>query len=369
MSTTTSSMDALVATYAVLGMRRRQQRRRSLLWKILAAVGLAALATAALRIDWPIERGLKSGALHEQVSTELEQLSLERAELEGLRQWFETRREELAEQFGRLERQSQALEAQRQSLEAQSAELAATIAAVDAERAALALAQSQRPVLRDEIAAIAAQRQTLEERLERFDAEDDQLHTELEVLNQQRQALEAQRQQMEQQRRELEALLDEAARGTSETAPTAAIHADELPAVAELMPVETLALYAELVEEHKLAQMRAGIRLGDGMNVSVGLTRTASINGIEQVRSTLNLDDFGAELSAPLIIQNGAGNVLGAGFLDGLTSSFGTVIQNTLDGQDIRTETIYDVSIQDVTRAINGLAADQALSDSLRFQR
>ena len=115
--------------------------------------------------------------------------------------------------------------------------------------------------------------------------------------------------------------------------------------------------------------------LGDGMNVSIGLTRSASINGIEQVTNTLTLDELnrtlgtlGTQSLEPVIIQNGPNNVLDTSFLDGV-GAFGTIIQNTLDDQVIGTSTVLDVSITDVSRAMDGVAAGQALRDSLYFQQ
>ena len=37
------------------------------------------------------------------------------------------------------------------------------------------------------------------------------------------------------------------------------------------------------------------------------------------------------------VIQNGSGNYLAPAVLDGLSAGFGTIIQNSLDDQEIRT--------------------------------
>ncbi|HEY8521428.1 MAG TPA: hypothetical protein VIN61_15230 [Gammaproteobacteria bacterium] len=98
---------------------------------------------------------------------------------------------------------------------------------------------------------------------------------ELEALERQRRSLEAERADMERERRALESLLDEAqSGGRHEAEPTVegaggAFHAQPLSA----------SLTASALAGDTLDGMRGGILLGNGMNVAIGLTRTAEING------------------------------------------------------------------------------------------
>jgi hypothetical protein len=128
------------------------------------------------------------------------------------------------------------------------------------------------------------------------------------------------------------------------------------------------------VDASALGEMRGGVQLPNGMNVAIGLTRTASINGEEQLGSSLHIDDLTAGLSPatldalrPVVIQNGEGNSVSTQLLDGWSGGIGTFIQNSRDNQEISTATIYDVSIQDVAPTIRDMAASQAVSDSLLF--
>jgi hypothetical protein len=55
--------------------------------------------------------------------------------------------------------------------------------------------------------------------------------------------------------------------------------------------------------------------------------------------------------------------------LDGLSSSFGTIIQNSLDNQEIHTLSTYDIAITDVGSTLRDLATNQAISDVLQFNQ
>ena len=128
------------------------------------------------------------------------------------------------------------------------------------------------------------------------------------------------------------------------------------------------------VHDGALEEMRGGIRLGDGIDIAVGLTRTGSINGVEQYSNTLQIDDLtsgmdGMDLSSMqgMVIQNGAGNNVAAGIADSLSGNFSSVIQNSLDNQVIWTMTIYDVSLKNVSSAIGSISAQEAIAESLSF--
>ena len=55
--------------------------------------------------------------------------------------------------------------------------------------------------------------------------------------------------------------------------------------------------------------------------------------------------------------------------MDALAAGMGTVIQNSVDQQLIQTKTVIDISLQDVSNAVNGLTLDQAIGQSLSLQR
>src|SRR5690606_36245453 len=208
------------------------------------------------------------------------------------------------------------------------------------------------------------------------------LSMELEELERRKRTLEAERAKAEKERAQLEAMLESAGRGVQRTlpglespaapAPAAVpeVHAEAAPDVAEPSFVSAM------VSPSALADLRAGYITNGGVNIAIGLTRTASINGEQIVSNSLSFDSLGAALQpnalqglGQLVVQNGTGNWL-APHLDGVPNSFfGTIVQNTRDNQYIDTATIYDVQIQDVGHALRGFSAMQALGDSLMMQR
>lgn len=103
------------------------------------------------------------------------------------------------------------------------------------------------------------------------------------------------------------------------------------------------------VDPATLDAYRGGYRMPSGLLLSFGIERVAFVNG--QLVSSLRIGipdvrnitaaqarDL-ARLNETQLVQIGAGNVYhGAG-------NGGLVIQNTLDGQDIRAQTTLDVSV------------------------
>jgi hypothetical protein len=227
--------------------------------------------------------------------------------------------------------------------------------------------RSERNALLSERSA-AADQAALDAMLEQFAYEELAIDTELETLRDHRRAVELQREMLEQEKAELEALLfgeganNVSARGAEETT--------GVPETSQLADIPG-ATAADLEDS------RAGIRLGDGMNVSLGLTRNASVNGVEQFSDSVDLGRITSGIDwstlqiglGGIVLQNGTANTIAAGALDSVSAGFGTLLQNTLDDQFINTETIYDVRIEDVSRAISGISAGQALDDALRFQQ
>lgn len=119
------------------------------------------------------------------------------------------------------------------------------------------------------------------------------------------------------------------------------------------------------VDTAMLDRMRGGYRMPSGLVLSFGIERVAFVNGelVSQLRISIPdvskiTPEQARELSAlakTQLVQVGPGNVFqGPG-------NGGLVIQNTLDGQSIRTQTTLDVSV-------NTLGLFQALNagDALR---
>jgi hypothetical protein len=110
---------------------------------------------------------------------------------------------------------------------------------------------------------------------------------------------------------------------------------------------------AQAVDPAALDELRGGFDAGNGLTVSLGIERVVTINGNVAERSQLELGDLGtltsgmskisAETASQVrLIQNGVkdlnvnlgNNVLG-----------GTIIQNTLNDQLIRNQTIINASV------------------------
>jgi hypothetical protein len=110
---------------------------------------------------------------------------------------------------------------------------------------------------------------------------------------------------------------------------------------------------AQAVDPAALDDLRGGFDLGNGLAVSLGIERIVTINGNVLERSQLNLGDLGsltsggAKIGADAagqvrLIQNGVGNLnvnLGSNALGG------TFIQNSLNDQLIRNQTIINASV------------------------
>jgi len=376
----------------VLGAETRRKRRRAWIGRAVLATGGVGAAVAVALSDFDfaaLQPGLEDlRALRATMTSELEAFHAGRTELEQQREWLEQQSAELASLVIDFDRRAAALEAESADIREQTARLEAALARVNEERQALLAAASEAPREADSIEEIETKQRSLEQQREAFAAKESEVSSELGVLSRRRQELEERRAALEAQRRELEALLNDTGRGASRDAPAVASSPSEASPGAGLREPESMPAsdgsafeadtgfaIASTIGPESLGNMRGGIMLGDGMNVSIGLTRSASINGIEQVTNTLTLDELnrtlgtlGTQSLEPVIIQNGPNNVLDTSFLDGV-GAFGTIIQNTLDDQVIGTSTVLDVSITDVSRAMDGVAAGQALRDSLYFQQ
>lgn len=413
-SPSSADIDALVARYAPVGRRLRRQRtlRRTAAALLVPLLGLAgvyawqaggpdlrqavavaagppaagSLATDAARIEAAlrdIER-LKA-SVQSSVATEMRALGAQRAELAAQRDRMQQLSTELARQLAAVNGQRAGLAEQARSFAAQEQSLAAAVARVEEQRRQVEAqrgrgADSSVEVER-QLAAIAREREALERQQQEFRGQSAQLTRELQRVNAQRLEMERQREAIEAQRAEVQGLLDQInqvginrLRELRHGAPDAPA---EAPAVAQSAPPEDgpMARLAA-VDAGVLGEMRGGVDLGQDFAVAIGITRTGTINGVEQYSNTMYVEDLvrgGAAVAGmstldPVLLQSGPGNVVSADALMGSTSSVTTIIQNTLDNQVISNRTIMDISLQNVTTVLQGLSNTAVVSESLSRQ-
>ncbi|WP_367850075.1 hypothetical protein [Rhodoferax sp. WC2427] len=106
------------------------------------------------------------------------------------------------------------------------------------------------------------------------------------------------------------------------------------------------------VSDHTLDQLRGGFDLGGGLLVSFGISRAVYINGALMTETTLNLGELSkltpaqavqlnGQLSGLNLVQNGPGNSVPANLAN---IGAGTIIQNTLNNQQINVQTMINAS-------------------------
>lgn len=361
-------LDELVATYAPIGARRKKDRRI----RRLAIGGGAALAIAGAILLATSGSALLPRALSGMAGAAGPGLA-ESEKLRAERREFAARIDALERQLAAVEHHRLRLEQQQADIEHQRESLDRLFAELDAKLANPRAAGDEGAALEKEIAAMAAQRQALEDRWEHFEAQGELLAMEIIAVNAQRKELESQRRQIAAQQRELAALLEKAEGLYKRNA--AAIGSgivEGTMTVPEAGEDFDYAVSSLRVDSGELDSMRGGFTLGHGLDVSFGLTQTGSINGVEQFSNSFRIDDLGAhrggaDLSgmSPVLLQNGSGNVVSQGVLDSMALGFGSVIQNTLDDQTISTTNIYDISLQNVPGVVQGLSGARALTDSI----
>lgn len=125
--------------------------------------------------------------------------------------------------------------------------------------------------------------------------------------------------------------------------------------------------------DHQLAQQRGGFSLGQGLMVSFGVSRAVYVNGqlvtatSFQVNDLTRLSPAQAALLARQIpaqaqlVQNGPGNQLAP---DAALAPFTTYIQNTLNDQTIRSQTVIQASTNGLAM-IKNLNLQTTLNDAL----
>jgi len=135
-------------------------------------------------------------------------------------------------------------------------------------------------------------------------------------------------------------------------------------ALADWLPVAPEALEAA----------RGGFTGPGGLTVSLGIERMVAINGDVVARSSFDVADLnrmteaqlrqtGEALSAAKLVQNGLQNVYKAGD-PGAYQAAGIVVQNSLDNQSIRTETLISASVNSAA-LLNSLNFQGSLQDAL----
>ena len=127
------------------------------------------------------------------------------------------------------------------------------------------------------------------------------------------------------------------------------------------------------VSDEQLSQMGGGFELGSGLNVSFGIVRTVTINGDLVNKTSFELPNVAqitaeqartvsAAIADAGIVQNGAGNFLATSVRSELVN--GTLIQNSLNDQNIQTLTIINTGVNSLGlfKAVN---TQTVLNDAL----
>lgn len=388
----TDNINALVARYARIGQRQRRNRWTNIgaavvLTPLIAIIGVKGthLVTQQFRAQTEYaEQSSELRALGNQLRSEIDAVVEQRRELEQQSVLFDRQSALLASRLSELDAQRTLLEQQGQTFDQQRDLLAAALEKADRQRIDLAQQRaeynSNTPAIEREIAAINAQRLQLQDQQRNFKAQSDQLADELSAINAQRRELEMQKQQVEEQRRAVNEILEQVSalrdrqRNLDSEPEFDSGRQDD--AVAYSVPVNPTLDGMATLGDSTLGNMRGGISIGGEMDITVGLTRSASINGAETYSNSLNFENLNASLSPSdlssinsVLIQNGAGNEASPAIVEALSGNYATVIQNSLDNQDIATQTVLDISIGNVSSAMRGLSAQQAVSDSLSLQR
>lgn len=122
----------------------------------------------------------------------------------------------------------------------------------------------------------------------------------------------------------------------------------------------------------RLQAMRGGFDLPSGLSLAFGIQRVVYVNGALVASTSFNIADVArmtpeqavqlAQFTTPMSIQIGDGNTFDPSSIAG--GAAGLVIQNSLDGQDIRALTTITVGV-DTLGAFQDLNANSALHDAL----
>lgn len=127
------------------------------------------------------------------------------------------------------------------------------------------------------------------------------------------------------------------------------------------------------VDEDQLAQMCGGFEYPNGLTVALGIERLVSINGNLVSRTNIDIADLKHlseeqarqtrdALSSVKLIQNGHDNIYEAGEFARVAG--GVVIQNTLNDQLIRSQTVISSTVNSAS-LLKSLNFQGTLSDAL----
>lgn len=127
------------------------------------------------------------------------------------------------------------------------------------------------------------------------------------------------------------------------------------------------------VPQSTLGQMRGGFTTAAGLEVSLGIERMVTLNGEVVSRTSFQIADIGrlspeqaqqtgAALSAVKLIQNGSENIAGAVFAAGTLG--GTLIQNSLNNQQIESRTVINSSVNSIG-LLTAMNFSASLNDAL----
>ena len=123
----------------------------------------------------------------------------------------------------------------------------------------------------------------------------------------------------------------------------------------------------------QLDNTRGGFNLDTGLNVSFGIIRTVTINGNLVSRTNFDLPDItrinadqarlvNKALGETGLIQSGGGNFVDPSILANLNG--GTIIQNTLNDQQIQTLTVVNAGVNSLG-LLKSINTQGVLTDSL----
>jgi hypothetical protein len=127
------------------------------------------------------------------------------------------------------------------------------------------------------------------------------------------------------------------------------------------------------VNDEQLDQMRGGFTTAGGLQMSLGIERLVTINGEVVARSHFDLSDLNRlsdeqlrqtrdALSSVTLIQNGGDNIYQAGAAS--HAAAGVVIQNTLNDQLIRSQTVISSTVNSAS-LLKTINFQGSLSDAL----
>ena len=310
-------IDALVNEYAPLGRQQRQIARRRKLGVVVVVPVVALLLLAGFEgaRRWSASApAVNDSAVAKQIAelTTLKgEINAERHEWQQERQAFQQQSSQLLQQLAEINAQRQSLDEQRQAFQTRQDELASALAKLEDQNRQLdqdrLAATRQGPNIDKQVAELNRRAQLLDEQREQFRSQSGKVTQELKALDAQRHELEGQQQALELQRRELQSLMERYENASQPAdlnmskGPQTSGALTPPPRPAEDAPVPMMA--ANAVTNEVLGEMRGGLRV-DGLDISFGLTQSATINGVEQFSNSMYIDS---------LREPGSGNVDNSG--------------------------------------------------------